>query len=403
MCPWPFHKKIPIDELKRVDALIDQGKLDEALSTGQALAEQHPGPDMCRKLADISRQMGRPDLEIEYLRGVIAASRSIDRSDHLRMANVLTRTGDFVGAKALVEKILARHADDLDAQIALARINRLAGQIDMAVLILERLLARNRDNIDARKERALCRVASKSYEHARTDLVPMLGRFQDDSDFIESLGLCCYLTGRYREAKPCYKRAVKLDPAGARNRLMLGLTRAKLNENRRAYKLLDQALQELGDSEEPLETLCACAMRLDRFDDAYKYFVRLRAIRGEGAQEWRDFAAELLEKGARALAAEAYRHVRYLDPADLTSVCKWLELSLETDKRDDALRTLRSLVDAHDDEIEPRVLLARALIDDGQFGEARDLIEDAAVLDAGGPGVVQVRERLEKATSDDRA
>lgn len=399
MCAWPFHKKIPIDELKRVDVLVDDGKLEEALVAGQVLADRHPAPDMYRKLADICRQLGRPDLETEHFRRVIEATRSPHRNDYLRMADLLTRTGDFVGAKALVDRILARHSDDLDAQVALARIHRLGGQIDMAVLILERLLSRNRDYLDARRERALCRVASKSYERARTELVPMLEQFQDDGDFIESLGLCCYVTGRYREAKRCFKRAVKLDPAKARNCLLLGLTRIKLKEYRRGYKLLERAAEELGDSEEALDALCDCAMRLGRFDDAYKYFVRLRGVRGEGAQEWRDFAHELLKKGARALASEAYRHVRYLDPADITSVCKWLELSLETDKREDALRTLRNLVEAHPDRLEPRVLLARVLIDNGQFGEARELIEEAAVLDARNPSVAHLRTRLEEATS----
>jgi len=402
MCAWPFHKKIPMDDLKRVDVLVENGKLEEALKAGQALADRHPGPDMHRKLADVCREMGRPDLETEHFRRVIEATRSVGRNDHLRLAGLLMQTGDFVGAKAQVDKILARHGDDLDAQILLARIHRLSGEVDTAVLILERLLGRNRDSIDVRRERALCRVASKSYERARTELVPMLEQFQDDSDFIESLGLCCYLTGRYREAKRCLKRAVKLDPAKARNRLLLGLTRIKLAENRRGYKLLERAVEELGDSEEALDALRTCAMRLGRFDDAYKYFVRLRAIRGEDAQEWRDFAGELLETGARALAAEAYRHVRYLDPTDITSVCKWLELSLETDKRDSALRTLRNLVDAHPDSVEPRVLLARVLIDDGQFGEARDLIEDAAVLDGQDSDVAQLRNRLEKAASGDR-
>lgn len=400
MCAWPFQKKITIDELKRVDGFIENGNLEEALRTAVALAERHPDPDIYRKLADISRLMGRHDLQVAHFRRVIETTRSFDRNDNLHMANLLMKTGDFVGAKALIEKILARRSDDVGAQIALARINRLAGQVDMAVLILERLLGRDRDNIDARRERALCRVASKSYEHARAELVPMLEQFQDDSDFIESLGACCFLTGRYREAKRCFKRAVKLDPAKSRNRLLLGLTRIKLKENKRGYKLLEQAMEELGDSEDALDALCTCAMRLERFDDAYKYFVRLRAIRGEGAQEWRDFAQQLLEKNARALAAEAFRHVRYLDPTDINSVCKWLELSLETDKRDTALRTLRSLAEAHPDRIEPMVLLANVLIDGGEFGEARDLIEEAAVLDPRDPEVGRLRSCLNQATSD---
>ena len=399
MARWLSEKKLPLDALKRVDALLEEGKLDEAHELTHELLEAQPHAELHRKLYEISEKRNVPEEAAEHLKAYLSQTRSPEMSKLLRLAELLMEAGQVSKARKELEGILDRQPGLPEAQALVARTFRLEGDLQQAMLRVERLVTREPECWAARKEHGYCRMAARDHEGAFKELAKLVGHFRDDVEFLEALGQCAFSTGRYRPAKRALKRVLKLDPKRAKSRYYLGCVRLELGNKRRGLQHLEEAAEHLPETEELLHRLYGAALDVEDPEKAYRYFLRYSSLKGKNAQVWKEAAERFLEHGARQQAADAFRHAYHMASEDAACACRWLELQMELGDRADTVRFLEDAVANHPKVMDLQLMLVRVYLEGGELEKARERVGKAAMIDAKDPRLEELRGRIEDAAS----
>jgi len=399
MALWRSKKKLPLDELKRLDTLCEEGKLEEAHELAHTLLEEHSDGELHRKLFEISEKRNDPEEAAEHLGAFLSQTRSPEMSKVIRLAELLMQAGQVNKARKELERILDRQPDNPDAQALVARTFRLEGDLQQAALRIERLVKREPECWLARRERAFCRLDARDHEDAFKELAPLVGHFRDDAEFLEALGKCAFSTGRYHPAKRALKRVLKLDPKRATARYYLGCVRLEMGSSRRGLALLEEAAKALPETEELLHRLYGAALQVGDPEKAYRYFLQYSSLKGKDPSVWKEAAGRFLERDAQRQAADAFRHAYYLDPEDSACACRWLELQMEIGDSTSTVRFLEDAVGKHPKVIDLRLMLARAYLDGGDEEKARENADRAMMIDAKNPKVAEIHARIEEGAS----
>lgn len=130
------------DELAAARALIDQGRLDDAIARLTALQQKMPSRP------EVGRELG-----IAYY-----------------------RKGDFLHAAPLLQEAFTRHPEDTDVAQLLGLAYYLSGRPAAAIAPLERLRASDaRTNIDAAYVLSLCYALNREFDKARSTFASLYG------------------------------------------------------------------------------------------------------------------------------------------------------------------------------------------------------------------------------------
>ncbi|MFH0964203.1 MAG: tetratricopeptide repeat protein [Planctomycetota bacterium] len=395
MAWWSFRKRtLPLDVLKRLDVLMEERKLQEAAEEGEGLLGRYPTPELRNKLCDIYKRLGNPAEAARHLKEALALSHAQDPARMRELADLLMRGARWDEARGVIERMLDRDPESPELRTLVARSYRLSGDLDQAAMLTERLVSRTPKCMEARKERALCQLDARDYEKAFQDFLQMVERFKEDAEFLEGWGLCAYHTGRARVAKRCFKRAIRLDPSRVKSRFYLGCIYMDAGRFNRAFPHLKEAAAGMPKTEELLSRLRDAALEMGEFDEAYRCAVRQSVAAGDDASRWKKLGGDFLSKGATRHASDAFRHAYCLDISDMEVAGRWLELAVETDGKDNALRHLRDLATRHEKAIEPLILLAKVSTTTGDFAGAEEALRRADALQQNHPQVMELRNRL---------
>ncbi|NOZ00719.1 MAG: hypothetical protein GXP54_02370 [Deltaproteobacteria bacterium] len=241
-----------------LDRLSLRGRAKDAFWRAMDTAPQAVAADLARRLADLHREDGEDDKELDALKEAVKAAGDDDRAAdiHAEMGRIaLEPPADRAKAREHLEKAVALNPVHPEA------VERLA------VMLLE----------DDQAERVLPLVEPLAQVAAKAD----------DPDEERRLRLlaagAAMKCADLQAASSQYARAVELDPADYRSRVTLGWLLAKDGKDQEAVDLLSKVLDEAEEALTPmdrievLDTMAGCAARqgdharaLEMLDAAYR-------------------------------------------------------------------------------------------------------------------------------------
>lgn len=122
------------------DALMEQGRLDEAAQAYQQMIDQRPGPQAYSRAAHLRWLNGDLDGAIELMVLAVRAHGSrVSESaawSQVRLAMYVFQSGQLQSAEKLIRKTLSTHVDYAPALLALGRIKLTLGDQQQAVQLL---------------------------------------------------------------------------------------------------------------------------------------------------------------------------------------------------------------------------------------------------------------------------
>ncbi len=368
--------------LNLVEAMILQGKLDEALARLDGFGILTP-EEQSRAMALRGRSslgLGRhQEAELQFDEAIAVDA---DNQEAI-LGKVMVRLAqqNKAAATAAADEMLARFPDNPEALLVRAELHRSAGENDLALQRFDRILQADPIHLRALLGRATTRVAMGSFDEAAADLarvdairkdlpvtlylravIAFKGEKLDQAreqlqlvllaqpDHLQSqylMGIISYLTGELQIAEEYLSQVARQVPGNPQVAKLLGATRIKLREPERAIEVLQPLVEAVGDAQMMALLGSAYAMQGDQ-------------VQG---QEWLARAVEV--------------------SPDVATIRTQLALSMlaggETEK---AIGELESAVDLGQDVLQADVLLVLAHIKERRFEKA---IEASRALEERNP------------------
>ncbi|RQN38971.1 cellulose synthase [Paraburkholderia tropica] len=219
----------------------DDGANGARVRYGELLGAANRDDDWS-KLIDATRaQPGltdeqRADLDDQELRlAVRATDRQIDNGDFrsaqrtldavpsrlksnrrwlLEEADLLEAKGDYKGALAAAQKVLAANPDDADARLTVARLYERMGRDREATQLVRDVLADTpEDDVDTRLAIARRFTAQGRNQEAQDVIAPLRERYPDRSDVTIQAGRVAQSRGDYNDAASLYRSSLVQEQA----------------------------------------------------------------------------------------------------------------------------------------------------------------------------------------------
>ncbi|MFM2464379.1 cellulose synthase subunit BcsC-related outer membrane protein [Paraburkholderia sp. RL17-368-BIF-A] len=192
------------DEL---DAWLRDLRNDAALTAAQRARLQDQSVRLALRRTDAAIDAG------DYRRAaaVLAAVDEEGQRDPrytLEVADLQRAQGQFAGARATLEKLLAEHPDDPDAQLALARVLQESGKRREALDLVHGVVEQSApDDIDTRLSAARRLAALRRPYEAQTLTDELASAFPDRYDVTAQQGRISEDLGRYDDAAALYRKS----------------------------------------------------------------------------------------------------------------------------------------------------------------------------------------------------
>lgn len=279
------------------NALLKEGKIDEAIAEGREAVRTGPGyaeghDDLGVALFDA----GRTDEAIaEYKEALRLNPRNPNFLDNLALT--LQGRGDFPSALALFQQSLqaAPNYAVTHADLAMA-LNHL-GRQDDAIAEYQAALSLDPDNPGSHSNLGLVLFAKGRVDEAIAQYREALRLKPDYSDALNNLGNALQSQGKSDDAVAAYRQALAVEPASPNAAYNLALALQSSGHPDDAIPIYRQALLDRPDFFEALWNLGMACSDTNRIDDAIDAFRKALALRPDPAA----FAtvAGILEKHGR--------------------------------------------------------------------------------------------------------
>jgi len=183
------------------------------------------------RAVELDRRRGTPALE---LAGFLAAVGDLDGAErHYRHALELTedpvevglelgrflarRRGDLAASRAVLGEVLGEHPEAAALHHAAGMVAAAAGDEPQALVSLERAVELAPEHFEYRDQLARALLITGAVEDGLEVLREGARRFPERAPEQTALGLACLSAGRLAEAEAALRRAIELDPTGARD------------------------------------------------------------------------------------------------------------------------------------------------------------------------------------------
>lgn len=378
------------------EALLNEGRLDEAIRSFQSALELTPDDPLLRyNLGCALARVGRFRDAAEHYEAALRVHPA-DSALHTNLAIALAEMGRLTDAEIHAALAVRLRPQDPETHrnhsLHLIHLHREAE----AKAELETALRLRPEYVDARAELASLLLRKGDINGAIAQAEAAL-RVDPNSLFAHhALGLALERLGRAPEAKMHYEAVLKLAPADAIAHAALGRLLLESNEPETARIHLAAAAKTQPADFETNADLGQALAKLNRTTEAITAYQRAVALNPAAADVWLNLGNALYRVDRLQEAVEAYQQTRRLDPSNPKLRLYLAATLLRLGRADDALACyFENLQMAPNDAI-AHAELANALAYLGRRTEAIAHYETALRIN---PGLEAVRQQLSRLRS----
>jgi putative PEP-CTERM system TPR-repeat lipoprotein len=407
---------------KNPDALIGLGRIAyvdgnplEAMSyAGQVLASDPRNTDALMFKADLERAQNHPEQAVALYDQVLAL-RPQHRTAHVEKAYLAVGLGRYDNAQAELDaaariapnSMLVAYTQALldyqrgkpeAAQESLLKVLRVAPEHMPSVLLagavsmklgswylaehhFRHYLERNPDNLFARKMLAQALLESGHGNDALGVLGPAIKNGREDAELLALAGESHLSIRHLDEASDLFEKASALDPASARMRTSLGLSRLAKGDNEAALRHLQAATQLDGNSAEAAVALIRAELKLKHPQQAMAAALALEKVQPNNAVVHELKGLIYVDQHDAAKARASFARALALAPSWFPAAADLAQLALDAGQPAQARQTLVDFLGRNKNDIEALTALATLAQQTGHPKEATEWLVRAAAVD----------------------
>jgi tetratricopeptide (TPR) repeat protein len=326
-------KKKPTYQKLIIDALLKQGKRNEAAAVVDEILKDTPDDNDARGLkASFMLDKGEVAKALSELQAVVTSSpkNAVAHYD-LGRAHLARREGEQARQEFLKAKEL--RPDYLRARLALAQLLVARKEFDAATKEVQEILAIDKNNAAALLIQSASLMGQKKYGESRQLLDQMAKSNPNVPEVYFQKGIADLAESKFKEAEESFRHAYQLNPASSRG--LMGIV-----ETLMAQQKPDQALHllqgEADRSPNRLDlrlALATTAVRAGRYDAGIAEFQKALGLMDKGSkasgETWMRIGETYRRKGDLGNAVNALQEARKTLPEN-PAVLSTLALSLDT-------------------------------------------------------------------------
>jgi putative PEP-CTERM system TPR-repeat lipoprotein len=269
--------------VQQVLTLIEQRKLDEALSLAKQIAALNSNdPGGFNVLAAVYIAKGDyKSARDAFDRGLAAKPDDIPLLLNLGRLDLKEKKPDV--ARSRFEAVLAQDPKNLDAMFGMAQATADSNNERDAVGWLQRAKSARPESLLPRIQLARYYIHVMDHAKALSELNEALEVRPNDPDLLELLGDTQMAAAQREQALRSYRQLALVRPDSATAHFRLATAQMITNRLRDARESLKKALQLKPDYVEALEILAALDIREGRYDDALKSAKQVQVIAPQSA------------------------------------------------------------------------------------------------------------------------
>ena len=372
---------------KRItDALLAQGKKEEALGIVEQILKEQPKEDEARRVrASLWVDSGKPENVDKGLSELQALTKlhPEDASLWFRMGEGNLLKGDLDKARSQFQEAVARRNDFVQARYQLAAISLSQQRASDALQQTTEILKTQPRDPRVRMLNALALMGTGNQAQARADLTQLVREFPQFREPTLALGLMAIGQKKYQEAEQIFGKLGGKDPRAVAG---LAATSSAERQFQKAIELLNGALEKSPDSLMLREQLASTAAQAGQYDLAMAEFKKLVAGQPQSIL-FRVRLGSLYElKGDYANAIAMYREAQTISPGDANTTFRLAVALARASRSGEAKTQYESLLKSHPDNLVAMNNLAFLLAEtDGDLDEALSLAQRAVQKVPGQP------------------
>ena len=256
------------DQIDALVGLYKQGRLQEALAAGLALAGQHPNvPFIPNFLGAVYTGLGQKDEAITSYRKALEINPD-NATTHNNLGVALNSLGRHKEAVSCFQKALELNPDYTVAHMNLANNLNTIGKYEEAVASYERALELNPDHADTHNNLGAALNSLGRYGDAAVSFKKAVEINPASAEAHNNLGATLNSLGRYEEAVASCHRAVKLNARFPEAHMNLGNSLSAMGKYEEAVGSYQMALELNDRYPEAHRNLGITLARLGRHEEA---------------------------------------------------------------------------------------------------------------------------------------
>jgi tetratricopeptide (TPR) repeat protein len=362
---------------RMVNALILEGKKDEAKATLGELAKSEPKDDDVRMAqATMWIEGGKPadvDAAINALKPLVEKKPG-DANRHFRLGQAYQLKGRNQDAETEWKAAAKSDPNQLPSRMALAELSLQTGRFPAALNYCDEILARDPKNKGARFLKALALVNSNKADEGRVILTDLLKEAPNSEIAKLAMARLELLQKHLPEAEKDFAELYKVGQPDYRP--LDGLMATYLAENQapKALALVEKELATNPEKPALMARLAELNVRTGKYAAGRDGYQQLLGKDPNSPQLYRRIGEISGLMGDRDTAIHSFRKAAELDPKDLRSMIELGSLLLSSGKKQEALDVFRKCLALSPDQ--PAILnnVAYLIADtNGDYKEALDL------------------------------
>jgi tetratricopeptide (TPR) repeat protein len=301
-------------------------------------------------------------------------------SKRLQYAQFKIKTGDLEAGKSILKEMVKTIPDYVPAWMELANIAAAQKNYDDCATYLNSVLARDPENYDAMSLESELKLARGQTADAIIELERMAKLYTQSPPVYYQLALAYLANNDLKNGMNALNQAIKISPNFTQAIMLLSQIQIKNDDFNSAITSLTHLLQQQPQDPQA-QLLLADALRgQGNFDRALTIYQGLEKTFPTNSQIPLLMGATYLQQSNTAEARKAFDRALELEPDNLTAFEQLVNLDLYEKQYAAAIQRAEEHVDKNPRLAEPRMLLAKALIAQGENNQAETSLLKAIEL-----------------------
>jgi len=358
------------DAVNTLIGLYKQGRLQEALEQGIALAERYPNvPLIPNLLGAVYMGMRRTEEAVASFRKALEIKPD-SAATLMNLGIALNALGSYQEAAASFRKTLEINPEFPEARGHFGNVLSNLGQYEEAVANYQRVVALKPDDADTQNNLGVALNSLGKHEEAVASFRRALALEPDHAHIYNNLGVALNSLGKHEEAVDGFRKAAVLKPDYAEAHNNLGIALNSLGSYEEAAAGFRKALEINPEYPGAHGHLGIVLTSLGKHDEAVANYQRAVVLKPDDADAQNNLGVALNSLGKHEEAVTSLQRALSLKP-DYAHIYYNLGIALKNlGKHEEAVASFRKAVDIKPDYAEASNDLGVALVGLGRHEEA---------------------------------
>ena len=255
----------------------------------------------------------------------LSTPRSVDRLTYLEL---LVRRGKAEEAKKLLDDLLTKTPDFLNAKRMKARIALAEKRNDEAIQLAEEILRIDSINFDAEIVRGEAYLASQQYSKAQEIFERLDRTYSPQASVKYQLGVAYLLDRKFAQANTALEQSVNLDPMFTEAVMLKGQLDLRRSQTAKAFAVVAPLARARPEHMGLMLLLTEIQLADGRIDDAIKTCRSLTQSHPKSERPWFAMGIALRQSDKLKEARAAFENARALAPKELAAIYQLVDIEL---------------------------------------------------------------------------